>query len=248
MTEMDYGSGAWQWAHSDVFAGSKLLATYCATGTAYCNTSTPTTFALSDWLGTKRVEATAAGGIDGNGQDTYASLPYGDQEFNGTGATEHFYTGKERDTESGNDYFGARYYSSAMGRWMSPDKPFADQHVANPQSWNLFFSPSPARPGRSRRRRCATPASPATPRPLQVRSLRLGGWSAQTAAEGVREPIRIGRSTLGDDPHGQARAASIDTVSFNPTNACNGVFFAAAMSRCSLNITSTSQPLRSMAR
>lgn len=48
------------------------------------------------------------------------------------------FTGKERDTESGNDYFGARYYSSAMGRWMSPDKPFADQHVANPQSWNLY--------------------------------------------------------------------------------------------------------------
>jgi len=32
----------------------------------------------------------------------------------------HF-TGKERDSESGNDYFGARYYSSAMGRFMSPD-------------------------------------------------------------------------------------------------------------------------------
>ena len=30
-------------------------------------------------------------------------------------------TGKERDAESGNDYFGARYYSSAMGRFMSPD-------------------------------------------------------------------------------------------------------------------------------
>ena len=30
-------------------------------------------------------------------------------------------TGKERDTESGNDYFGARYYSSSMGRFMSPD-------------------------------------------------------------------------------------------------------------------------------
>jgi RHS repeat-associated protein len=47
-------------------------------------------------------------------------------------------TGKERDAESGNDYFGARYYSSAMGRWMSPDKPFADQHARNPQSWNLY--------------------------------------------------------------------------------------------------------------
>lgn len=31
------------------------------------------------------------------------------------------YTGKERDSESGLDYFGARYYGSTMDRWMSPD-------------------------------------------------------------------------------------------------------------------------------
>jgi len=31
------------------------------------------------------------------------------------------FTGKERDAESGNDYFGARYYASSMGRWLSPD-------------------------------------------------------------------------------------------------------------------------------
>jgi RHS repeat-associated protein len=31
------------------------------------------------------------------------------------------FTGKERDTESGLDYFGARYYGSTMGRFMSPD-------------------------------------------------------------------------------------------------------------------------------
>jgi len=31
------------------------------------------------------------------------------------------FTGKERDAESGNDYFEARYYSSSMGRFMSPD-------------------------------------------------------------------------------------------------------------------------------
>ena len=30
-------------------------------------------------------------------------------------------TGKERDPESGNDYFGARYYASSIGRFMSPD-------------------------------------------------------------------------------------------------------------------------------
>jgi hypothetical protein len=27
-------------------------------------------------------------------------------------------TGTERDTESGNDYFGARYYASSMGRFI----------------------------------------------------------------------------------------------------------------------------------
>ena len=45
-------------------------------------------------------------------------------------------TGKERDTESGNDYFGARYYSSAMGRWMSPDA--AGPNPNNPQALNLY--------------------------------------------------------------------------------------------------------------
>ena len=48
-------------------------------------------------------------------------------------------TGKERDAESGLDYFGARYYGSSMGRFMSPDDGsgvYADQ--GNPQSWNLY--------------------------------------------------------------------------------------------------------------
>ena len=54
-----------------------------------------------------------------------------------------WFTGKERDTESGLDYFGARYYSSNMGRWMSPDwadKPEAVPYSSldNPQSLNLY--------------------------------------------------------------------------------------------------------------
>jgi RHS repeat-associated protein len=53
-------------------------------------------------------------------------------------ATIHF-TGKERDTESGLDYFGARYYGSSMGRFMSPD-PSGLQYAdpANPQTLNLY--------------------------------------------------------------------------------------------------------------
>jgi RHS repeat-associated protein len=31
------------------------------------------------------------------------------------------YTGKERDDENGLDYFGARYYASWLGRWVTPD-------------------------------------------------------------------------------------------------------------------------------
>jgi RHS repeat-associated protein len=45
-------------------------------------------------------------------------------------------SGKERDAETGLDYFGARCNASTMGRFMSPD-PVAGQ-VANPQSLNLY--------------------------------------------------------------------------------------------------------------
>ena len=52
-------------------------------------------------------------------------------------------TGKERDAESGNDYFGARYYASTMGRFMSPDwsakiMPVPYAKLDNPQSLNLY--------------------------------------------------------------------------------------------------------------
>ena len=52
-------------------------------------------------------------------------------------------TGKERDAESGNDYFGARYYASNMGRFLSPDWGGAEDPVpyatlGNPQTLNLY--------------------------------------------------------------------------------------------------------------
>ncbi len=48
------------------------------------------------------------------------------------------YTGKERDTESGLDYFGARYYGSSIGRWMSPDPSNWGVDFYNPQTWNHY--------------------------------------------------------------------------------------------------------------
>jgi RHS repeat-associated protein len=55
-------------------------------------------------------------------------------------------TGKEHDAESGNDYFIARYYSSAMGRFMSPDfngendeiKPVPYANLEDPQGLNQY--------------------------------------------------------------------------------------------------------------
>jgi|WetSurMetagenome_2_1015567.scaffolds.fasta_scaffold76381_2 RHS repeat-associated protein len=46
---------------------------------------------------------------------------------------------KERDAETGLDYFGARYLSSAQGRWTSPDSgTITSRHLANPQKWNKY--------------------------------------------------------------------------------------------------------------
>ena len=57
-------NGAGQWYHTNVFANGQLLATYGASETY---------FALNDWLGTKRAEATPDGDLT-----TFASLPFGD--------------------------------------------------------------------------------------------------------------------------------------------------------------------------
>lgn len=68
--------------------------------------------------------------------DTFTTLlPTG--LFSAASAHPSISTGKERDAESGNDYFGARYYASSMGRWMSPDNGI-DQNTSDLQSFNLY--------------------------------------------------------------------------------------------------------------
>lgn len=49
------------------------------------------------------------------------------------------FTGKERDTETGLDFFQARYMSAAQGRFTSPD-PLGNfvANAADPQTWNLY--------------------------------------------------------------------------------------------------------------
>jgi RHS repeat-associated protein len=120
--------------HSNVYANGQLLATYVYSQSDWI-------YAFNDWLGTKRVTTNAARTTT----ETCLSLPFGDALncSGGIDPSEHHFTGKERDQESGNDYFGARYYASAMGRFMSPDSdtlpddvPYADFN--NPQSLNLY--------------------------------------------------------------------------------------------------------------
>jgi RHS repeat-associated protein len=93
-------------------------------------------FHYGDWLGSKRISTDVAGTI----AETCTSLPFGDGQ-NCTGAQDvspmHF-TGKERDSESNLDNFGARYNSSNLGRFMSPDDPSADDHEDDPQGLNLY--------------------------------------------------------------------------------------------------------------
>ena len=96
---------------------------------------TTTTYYLADQIGSSR-QMIAAGGWPVSSDTFY---PFG-QEQNPTSDPNHYkFTGKERDSESGLDYFGARYYASNMGRFMSPDPigPWAAD-VGDPQSWNFY--------------------------------------------------------------------------------------------------------------
>jgi RHS repeat-associated protein len=53
------------------------------------------------------------------------------------------FEGKERDAETGNDNFGARYFTNRLGRWLSADwssipEPVPYANLTNPQTLNLY--------------------------------------------------------------------------------------------------------------
>jgi RHS repeat-associated protein len=92
---------------------------------------------FADHLGTARVMVQSGQTTDCYDADFY---PFGGERTPMVNSCPQNYkfTGKERDSESGLDYFGKRYYSNGLGRWTSPDRPFADQHRGDPQSWNIY--------------------------------------------------------------------------------------------------------------
>jgi RHS repeat-associated protein len=114
---------------------------------------------VTDALGTPRMIADQTGGLGGMKRRDY--LPFGEElsasveirsASNGYGvdSARQKFTGKERDVETGLDYFLARYYSNAQGRFTSPDEftggpdelfIFADAASANPTFYADLTNP-----------------------------------------------------------------------------------------------------------
>ena len=117
-----------------VYFGGKRIAMLPAGGSPQ--------YYVEDFLGSSRVVTQS------NGVVCYDSdfTPFGGElAYTSTCPAQNNYKfeGKERDTETGNDDFGARYYTWRFGRWLSADwsavpvaVPYAN--LTNPQTLNLY--------------------------------------------------------------------------------------------------------------
>jgi RHS repeat-associated protein len=117
-----------------------------ATGSSSANIN----WLVPDHLGTPRIILDQTGSFANVKRHDY--LPFGEELPAGTGGrtpamgyvagdgVRQQFTAKERDVETGLDYFEARYYSSAQGRFTSvdPENYQARQDLSNPQSWNAY--------------------------------------------------------------------------------------------------------------
>jgi RHS repeat-associated protein len=116
-----------------IFFGGKRIAHRVVSGNAIY-------YYAEDFLGSSRVMTTSTGTVCYDA-DFY---PYGGERVvTNTCPQNYKFTGKERDAETNNDDFGARYYSSQFGRWISPDwsaipAPVPYANLTNPQTLNLY--------------------------------------------------------------------------------------------------------------
>jgi len=115
-----------------IFFGGKRIAILPSGGN--------TQYYIEDLLGSSRAMT------QNNGTPCYDADfdPYGGEHAYINSCSRNYkFEGKERDTETGNDDFGARYYTSRFGRWLSADwssvpVPVPYANLANPQTLNLY--------------------------------------------------------------------------------------------------------------
>jgi RHS repeat-associated protein len=106
-----------------------------------------THYFTTDYLGSTRMILSATGGC----LERLDYAPFGGQisrsgyDCYGSASNEKpLYTGQMRDgestagTDTGQDYFNARYFWANTARFTSPDAPFADQRPEDGQSWNMY--------------------------------------------------------------------------------------------------------------
>jgi RHS repeat-associated protein len=92
---------------------------------------------FADHLGTARTQVQAGQTNPCYDADFY---PYGgERPITETCDSPYKFTGKERDSESNLDNFGARYYSSSMARFTATDPHLTDsQRMGDPQQLNMY--------------------------------------------------------------------------------------------------------------
>jgi RHS repeat-associated protein len=133
-------TGKWASSNATVYvydAFGELAAEYStATNAPPCSTC----YLSSDHLGSTRLVTDQSGNIVAR----HDYLPFGEETAVNTADNVYQkFTGKERDPETGLDYFGARYYGSSLGRFTSPDwsekvEPVPYAELENPQTLNLY--------------------------------------------------------------------------------------------------------------
>ena len=135
------GAASWKWIKDYVWRDHLLLATRQIEPGA----TTPTTYHYHlDHLGTPRQITDDANRIVG----THHYYPFGPEQTqnaqNEPSRTSLKYTGHERDLVGVAegldtlDYMHARYYSGAMGRFLSADPTLSSAVLGKPQSWNRY--------------------------------------------------------------------------------------------------------------
>jgi RHS repeat-associated protein len=130
-------------------AAGQLAAEY-STATAAAPSPCATCYLSYDHLGSVRMVMDSHGNVISR----HDYLPFGEEIPGNTAGrgsvwgpagdtVSQRFTGKERDAESGLDYFGARYYGSGLGRFTSPDwsarpEPVPYAKLDNPETLNLY--------------------------------------------------------------------------------------------------------------